>query len=324
MRILRLLPVLVVFAVTTMYGQTTVTYDCATIGGTYCSGPLLDPGPGLSAAFTNSTMNIPALCGAGQFVSEVRPRIDVTHPFVGDLEILAQTPNFAFGTLVSRPPGGSGSCASDNILATFQDGAPPFACSPTPPANGTDPVAGASSLQQLTQFARTGVWTLQIGDYVGGNAGFLNGWSLTFVCSPLNVLTITASDPTGTEGSDPIVFTVTRSGVPALQLIVPITYTGTAAMSADYNAGGVIIPAGASSATITITPFSDAVSEPSETIIATIDPSPEWVVGSPSSATATILDASPNAVPTLSPLGIVIAVLLLGAAALVVLRGGGS
>jgi subtilisin-like proprotein convertase family protein len=248
----------------------------------------------------------------------VQPRIDITHPFVGDLNILVQTPNTAFGQLVSRPLGGTGSCAADNILATFQDGAPPFACSGTPPANGTDPVAPAASLVYLAQFARTGTWRLQLEDDAAGNVGTLNGWSLTFVCSPLNVVSVTATDPTGNEAGDPIVFTVTRTGVTSLPLNIHFTFTGTATNLVDYVALATTIPAGQASTTMTITPTADALAEPTETVIATIAPSPEYVVGAPSSATGTIVDAS--AVPALSPLALAVCVFLLAMAALLALR----
>jgi hypothetical protein len=101
---------------------------------------------------------------------------------------------------------------------------------------------------------------------------------------------------------------------------VQIGYSGTATLSADYTSQTAIIPAGQASTTVTLTPIVDASSEGPETIIATVLASPEYVVGTPSSATAVLIDAS--AVPALSPLGLIAAALLLALAGLFVLRGG--
>jgi subtilisin-like proprotein convertase family protein len=299
MRTLRWILVLLLAAAAT--AQTTVTYDCATMGGTNCSTPLPDRTPDISGAIINSTMNLPAICGAGQFVTSISPRIDITHPFVGDLEIVLSTPAFANVALVQRPLAGSGTCAGDNIVASFSDTAPPFACSGAPPANGTDPVKpDLFTLAGLLTFANPGTWTLQNGDFGIGNAGTLNGWSITFGCSPLNVVTVAATDPVGIEGGGTITFTVTRTGNTILPLTVLVTYGGTAT-ALDYTANpGVTIPAGQASATITVTPLPDATDEGQETVIATIEPSPAYVVGVPSSANATISEPAVETVPTLS------------------------
>ena len=300
---MRLLAVfLVLLVVAPLFAQETfVTYDCATMGGTNCSTPIPDRTPDISGAIINSTMNLPAICSAGQFVTSISPRIDITHPFVGDLEIVLSTPAFANVALVERPLAGSGTCAGDNIVASFSDTAPPFACSGIPPANGADPVKpDLFTLAGLLTFANPGTWTLQNGDFGIGNAGTLNSWSITFGCSPLNVVTITATDPLGIEGGDTITFTVTRTGNTILPLSVPVTYSGTAT-ALDYTANpGVTIPAGQASATITVTPVADPTLEGPETVIAEITALPSYVVGTPSSATGTIVEAAAEPIPTLS------------------------
>ena len=304
------------------YGQETfVTFDCATAGGTNCSTPIPDRTPDIAGAIINSTMNLPSICSSGQFVTSISPRIDITHPFVGDLGIVLSTPGFASVYLVNRPIAQSGSCTGDDVVATFSDTAPPFACAPTSPANGTDPVRPDQfTLAGLLTFANPGSWTLQNGDFGIGNAGTLNGWSITFGCSPLNVVTIAATDPVGIEGGDTITFTVTRTGNTILPLSVGVSYSGTASPF-DYSANpGVLIPAGQSSATITVTPLTDATVEGTETVIAEITPLPSYVVGSPSSATGTISEPALNPIPTLSQWMLLLLAALVGIAAMIQIR----
>ena len=52
----------------------------------------------------------------------------------------------------------------------------------------------------------------------------------------------------------------------------------------------IAIPAGASTATLTIVPVVDNIAEPAETAILTISPDPAYNLGQPKSATVTIVD----------------------------------
>src|SRR5262249_36506024 len=90
-------------------------------------------------------------------------------------------------------------------------------------------------------------------------------------------------------------FRIQRSGGNlASPLSVSYTIGGTATNGTDYSSIGtsITIPAGASSATITITPLPDAVSEGDESVTLTLSASPEYVVGASSAATVTIHDAA--------------------------------
>src|SRR5205814_612902 len=100
-------------------------------------------------------------------------------------------------------------------------------------------------------------------------------------------------------GSNTGTFTVTRAGSAAAALTVNYTVSGTATAAADYSTlpGTVTIPAGAATATITVTPIDDAIAETDETVIATLAAGTGYSVGSPASATVTISD---NETPVVS------------------------
>jgi subtilisin-like proprotein convertase family protein len=303
--------------------QTTLrTYDCSS-SGTNCPSPLPDPGPGVDAAALVSEMNVPTLCAADQFLTNIQPHIQLTHSFVGELSILLLTPGDARVDLIDRPLNGTGSCAGDDLNVTFNDGAPPFPCAAVPPSNGVPILAPVhfSLLDLAANYARPGTWRLQITDSAMGNSGALGDWSLTFTCDPKNVVTIAATDGEGDELGNPIVFTVTRSGVTTVPLNVYFSLAGTATSFVDYTPSTTVltIPAGATSTTFTLTPRPDALLEATESVIASVEPSPNYVVGSPGSATASIADAS--AIPALSPWGLLLLVSGLALVAVKAMRG---
>ncbi len=106
-------------------------------------------------------------------------------------------------------------------------------------------------------------------------------------------MTLRASDTSAAEaGSATGAFTVTRTGPTTAALTVTYTVGGTASAGSDYTAlaGSVIIPAGAKSALITVTPVDDALVEAAETVVVTLSPSATYIVGSPNTGTVTIAD----------------------------------
>jgi len=120
--------------------------------------------------------------------------------------------------------------------------------------------------------------------------------SATVNIQDASVVTIAATDAWASElGPDPGTFTVTRTGG---DLSGPLTVslqtpTGTATPGADYSAlpATVTIAAWAASAPITVTPLQEGNNnEGRETVILTLASSGNYVLGSPASATVTILD----------------------------------
>src|SRR2546421_4222130 len=91
------------------------------------------------------------------------------------------------------------------------------------------------------------------------------------------VVSITATDPSASEiGPDPGAFTVWRKGATNDSLTVWCHIGGTASNGVDYQqiSNIVIIPVGASSALVTVTPIPDTLVEGPETVEMTVVPSP--------------------------------------------------
>ncbi len=120
----------------------------------------------------------------------------------------------------------------------------------------------------------------------------------------LPTVTVTASDASAGEPSNPGVFTFTRTGSTTNALTVNYVVSGTASSGSDYTALGtsVTIPAGSASVTRTVTPIDDTTVESNETVILTLATNAAYTVGIPSSATVAIADndAAPSPLPTVT------------------------
>ena len=114
-------------------------------------------------------------------------------------------------------------------------------------------------------------------------------------------VSVAATDSAGAEQlKDPIVFTVTRTGIVSGSTIVGLGWSGTA-LPADYtvtasgatlgsNASTLTFAANATSATVTLTPVDDAVAEGAEGVTLTLKTGTGYSLGSPASASGTIAD----------------------------------
>jgi hypothetical protein len=105
-------------------------------------------------------------------------------------------------------------------------------------------------------------------------------------------VTMAATDATAAE--NPLntgTITVSRTGSTAASLTVYYSGGGTATLNVDRKGlpGSLVIPAGASSAAITITPIDDTLVEGNETVVLTLKADAAYTIGSPASATVTIL-----------------------------------
>jgi hypothetical protein len=116
-------------------------------------------------------------------------------------------------------------------------------------------------------------------------------------------VTIVASDAAASEVLlNPGAFTITRIGRLSQTLTVNLAVGGSATPGADYSAlpSVVVIPAGAASTTVAVTPLADVEDEPLETVLVTLA-SGAYVVGTPASASISLGD---DAAPRVSVIAV--------------------
>lgn len=98
---------------------------------------------------------------------------------------------------------------------------------------------------------------------------------------------VTATDASASEaGSDPGMLVITRSGDTTAPLTVYLSPSGTATPGVDYTAlpASITIPAGQSTASLSIIPLDDVLVEadPTESVIVTLSPHASYTLGGPS------------------------------------------
>ena len=106
-----------------------------------------------------------------------------------------------------------------------------------------------------------------------------------------STVTVAATDPDAAEtGPDTGRFAISRTGSAASALTVHYSMDGKAVNGSDYAwlSGSVIIPAGAASATVIVTPINDTEKEGNETVILTLSQDAAYTVGKPDRATVRI------------------------------------
>ncbi|MDZ3833321.1 MAG: putative Ig domain-containing protein [Sphingopyxis sp.] len=150
--------------------------------------------------------------------------------------------------------------------------------------------------------------TLRVTDGSTGSAPYFELENFTLTVSPAPSVSIGVSPSSVSEdGATNLVYTVTRSLNLSSPTVVNITTSGTASAGTDYtgNVSTVTIPAGSTSATITVNPTADGTVEADETVTLTVASGAGYTIGSPNNATGTILnDDVPSASITASPLSV--------------------
>ena len=125
--------------------------------------------------------------------------------------------------------------------------------------------------------------------------GFSGVSDLAFVTAGLSapsVVTVAAQTSSIAENAlNPGVFSLVRTGGFG-PLTVAYTTSGSALAGADYAAlnGSVVIPMGASSATISLTPSTDSIAESPESVVVTLNAHASYTLGEPKSAGILITD----------------------------------
>lgn len=143
------------------------------------------------------------------------------------------------------------------------------------------------------------------GDYAGtvtlkGGAGQLSSDTLATgsfaVLSP--DVSVSVTDAIASEfGPNPGVFTVSRTGRTDISLSVPVTFAGSAVNGTAYQtlSSPVVIPAGAATQNVTLTPIPDSIAQGDRTATLTLGVSPFHNNGTASGASLTIQDKPADA-----------------------------
>ncbi len=106
-------------------------------------------------------------------------------------------------------------------------------------------------------------------------------------------ITVVATTAQASEnGPASVVFTLTRSGSLADDVVISLVLSGSAQNGVDYAhvPATVTIPAGQATATVTIQPFADSSTEPAEVVELVVQPGSGYRVGTADRATLTIED----------------------------------
>src|SRR6266568_943170 len=162
-----------------------------------------------------------------------------------------------------------------------------------PPFGGPLPSSCTNALE--FQGNATDLSTNNAADYllIGSPIVFVNNAGASFtVVATLPTVTITAPDPSASEvpATDTGKFRIKRMGCTDSDLSVFYTISGTATNGVDYRrlSGNATIRSGRPKAAITVKPIDDTIPEPDETVILTLSPDANYIIGSPNTATVTI------------------------------------
>jgi len=187
-------------------------------GGKCSSASLCNDGQ----AIPDNSPSTPAIATLNQidscpFIRSIRVGVDVSHTYVGDLQVILDPPNTSPFSLINRPNSGAGNCFADDILATFEAGEFPEAqtqCGQfgaglraidgtVRPALGFPLVIGSNG---------QGTWTLEVRDFAGADIGTLNDWSLELECSnqPMNLadLEVSTTQPANLFAGETRIWTI--------------------------------------------------------------------------------------------------------------------
>lgn len=107
----------------------------------------------------NTTIESTLDVAVSQCIGSVEASVDISHTFIGDLEVDLIGPDGTTVRLHDRTGG-----SSSDIVATYDD--------------ASNPPDGPGSLADFEETASAGTWTLRISDNAGLDQGTLNGWSV--------------------------------------------------------------------------------------------------------------------------------------------------
>ncbi|EGD09904.1 putative Ig domain-containing protein,Calx-beta domain-containing protein [Xanthomonas vesicatoria ATCC 35937] len=142
--------------------------------------------------------------------------------------------------------------------------------------------------------------TFSVANGTGYSPGSPASATATIVNDDVTTASIAVSPASVAEdGGTNLTYTVTLTNPSSTAVSIGFSIGGTATSGTDFAAvnSPLVIPAGQTSGSIVIDPTADATSEPDETVVITLSAGSGYVVGSPNSATGTIVN---DDVPSLS------------------------
>ncbi|QXZ81773.1 putative Ig domain-containing protein (plasmid) [Rhizobium sp. L51/94] len=171
--------------------------------------------------------------------------------------------------------------------------------------NGVQPAHGTISISSQSGSGTQTVTYTHNGDSATSDTFPLededgNNITVNITITPSRSASIAVSPSSRNEDSGAaFTYTVTLSQTSSSATTVNLTRSGTATSGTDYSGAvsSVVVPANATTASFPITPVADSTVEPDETVIFSVASGTGYGIGSPSSATATILN---DDVPTAS------------------------
>ncbi|MDU8886785.1 M12 family metallo-peptidase [Yeosuana sp. MJ-SS3] len=114
------------------------------------------------------------LVGQSGTITDVNVSIDITHTWVGDLDVAVQSPDFTFLQLMDP----FNPCQQqDDLIVTFDDDGVAFDCNLT--GSDISMQSTHASLSDWNGEEVSGSWIIGVGDFGTGDTGTLNGWSVT-------------------------------------------------------------------------------------------------------------------------------------------------
>jgi Ca2+-binding RTX toxin-like protein len=214
------------------------------------------------------------------------------------------------GLTVNFSVGGTATFSSDYTQSGAASFTPPTGSVSFAPGSATATVTVDPTADTSAEANETVILTLTSG--TGYNVVSPNSATGTITNDDTEVSVAVSPSSVLEDGATNMVYTFTRVGITTGPLTVNFSVGGTAIFAppgGDYtqtgadtfvNAGSgtVTFLAGSSTATVTVDPFGDADLEPNETVILTVTAGAGYTVGSPASATGTILNDD-NSPPTI-------------------------
>ncbi|NTF34444.1 hemagglutinin [Rhizobium skierniewicense] len=164
-----------------------------------------------------------------------------------------------------------------------------------PPSHGSYVLTGqldGAGTERVT-YTNNGDGATSDSFYVEDNESPANRIVFNITINPSRTASIAVSPSSRSEDSGaPFTYTVTLSDTSASATTVNLSRSGTATSGTDYTGAvnSVVVPANTTTASFNVTPVADGTLEANETVIYSVASGSGYGIGSPSSATGTILN----------------------------------